>query len=243
MTKPTIVLLHGVGLDHTVWEPVAERLSDPFTLVMPDLLGHGDGPPAPPGATLSVLADAVIDQIPTAAHLIGFSLGGLIAEDIALRRPDLVTTLVVVSSVCQRTPTEREAVLARLEVAGANFPATVAASLHRWFDGADIDPDWVDRTEATLRGNDVESFLTCYRIFATADAELAPHLAEITAPTLAITGGLDLGSTPEMSRRLAAAVPNGRSVVVPNVRHMLPIEDPDALCDSVVTFIGENAHV
>ncbi len=238
-----MVLLHGVGLDRTVWEPVVERLSDRFTMITPDLLGHGQRPPAPPGVNLADLAAGIIQEIPKGAHLVGFSLGGLVAQYVAIQRPDLVATLTSVSSVCKRTPAEREAVLSRLDVAQADFSATVAASISRWFEGSTVDPEWIARTEATLMANDVSSFLNCYRVFATADAELVPDLERISAPTLAITGENDPGSTPEMSHRLASAVPDGRAVVVPDARHMLPIENPDALCQSIATFIGDNANV
>jgi pimeloyl-ACP methyl ester carboxylesterase len=238
-----MVLLHGVGLDHTVWEPAAERLSDRFDLVTPDLVGHGHRRPAPAGIGLADLANDVMEHVPRGAHLVGFSLGGLVAEYVAIHHPELVATLVAVSSVCKRTPAEREAVLSRLDVAQSDFSATVAASLDRWFAGTQIDPVWTARIETTLRGNDVDSFLNCYRVVATADAQLGPDLGRIQAPTLAITGDRDPGSTPEMSDRLAAAVPDGRAVIVPGARHMLPIENPDALCNSIANFIEGYAHV
>ena len=49
MSKPTLVLLHGVGLDHTMWTPVTALLQDDFEVLTPDLLGHGGQAPAPDG--------------------------------------------------------------------------------------------------------------------------------------------------------------------------------------------------
>ena len=88
----------------------------------------------------------------------------------------------------------------------ADFAASAAASLRRWYDGTDVDPEQVRRTEATLLANDPDSFLHCYRVFATADAEIGPELDRITVPALAVTGERDPGSTPEMTRRLAEAI-------------------------------------
>ncbi len=98
-------------------------------------------------------------------------------------------------------------------------------------------------TRATLLANDPDSFLNCYRVFATADAEIADDLSRISVPALAITGERDPGSTPEMTRRLAEAIPHCRAVVVPGARHMLPVERPRELVDHLTAFIGENAHV
>ena len=79
-------------------------------------------------------------------------------------------------------------------------------------------------------------------MFATADAEIGPELGRITAPGPAITGDLDPGSTPEMSRRLATAIPRCRAVVVPGARHMLPVQNPKAVADAVTALLGENVH-
>lgn len=243
MSKPTVVLLHGVGLDHTMWEPAAALLAEEFEVIAPDLLGHGQNPPAPDGVSLCDLADAVAGEIPPASHLVGFSLGALVAQHLALHRPELVATLTSVSSVCRRTPEEKDAVLGRLRLAEADFRASASASLQRWYAGTDVDPAWVRRTEDTLLGNDVTSFVNCYRVFATADAEVAAELDRISVPALAVTGELDPGSTPEMTERLAAALPDCRAVVVPGVRHMLPVERPAALVDCLTTLIREYAHV
>ncbi|NGO67946.1 alpha/beta fold hydrolase [Streptomyces boncukensis] len=243
MTEPTLVLLHGVGLDHTMWEPTAELLADRFTLVAPDLPGHGRNRPAAAGITLADLARGVAAAIPPGSHLVGFSLGALVAQHLALHRPDLVATLTSVSSVCRRTPAEREAVLGRLDAAHDDFEAAAAASLRRWYADTDVPAAWVRRTEATLLANDADSFRHCYRVFATADAELGPDLHRIAVPALAVTGERDPGSTPGMARRLAAALPHCGAVIVPEARHMLPVQRPQPLADCITTLIRDTTHV
>jgi pimeloyl-ACP methyl ester carboxylesterase len=247
MPRPTLVLLHGVGLDHTVWDTVAALLADRFEVIAPDLPGHGDRPPAPAGVTLADLADGVAGVIPAGSHLVGFSLGALVAQHLAVYRPELVASLTSVASVCRRTPEERAHVLARLDTATSDIRASYAASLRRWYDGTSVAPDQVARTEAMLLANDPDSFGNCYRVFATADAEIAPHLGKITVPALAVTGSDDPGSTPEMSRRLATAIPDCRVHVIPGARHMLPVQCPGELTDTVTAFldsvIGGDIHV
>ena len=230
------MLLHGVGLDHTMWEPAAAQLAGRFDVTALDLPGHGGREPARDGITLAEMADDVAARLAPATHIAGFSLGALVAQHIARHRPELVASLISVSSVCQRTPAERAAVLERLETAAADFPASVAASLHRWFPDSG-DTELAAATEATLLANDVRSYLNCYRVFATADADIAPELGAVTAPSLAVTGELDPGSTPEMTRRLAAAIPHSTAVVVPQARHMLPVEKPQEFAAALTTFI------
>ncbi|MBU8807855.1 alpha/beta fold hydrolase [Mycolicibacterium goodii] len=247
MPGPTVVLLHGVGLDHTVWEPVTALLADRFVVTTPDLPGHGARPPAPADVTLADLADGVATAIPPGSHLVGFSLGALVAQHLAVHRPDLVASLTSVASVCRRTPEERAKVLHRLDTAATDIAASSAASLERWYGGTDVGADQIARTAATLQANDPDSFLNCYRVFATADEEIWPQLGRIEVPALAVTGSDDPGSTPAMTRRLAAAIPDCRAVVIPGARHMLPVQCPHELADVITAFLdtvtGGHVHV
>ena len=240
--RPALVLLHGVGLDHTVWDRVVPLLEETCDLTCPDLPGHGAGRPVPAGADLATLAALTAPDIPAGAHLVGFSLGSLVAQQLAAAEGSTVSSLVCVSSVCRRTDAERDAVLDRLAVAGVDHPASVEASIRRWFDGTEVPTDVIEQTRRVLLANDLEQYLTCYRVFATGDAEVSPLLAEISAPTLAVTGSDDPGSTPEMSRRLGEAVPGCRVEVVAGARHMLPVQAPHVLADLIHEFIGGRIH-
>ncbi|NVM98226.1 alpha/beta fold hydrolase [Arthrobacter sp. SDTb3-6] len=244
MAKATLVLLHGVGLDHTMWHQLAGRLGTQFDVRALDLLGHGTRPPAPADVTLSDLADDIAGMLEPGTHLVGFSLGALVGQHLASHRPGLLASLTSVSSVCRRTPEERSAVLARLALAAGDFPASVEASLERWFPDATAAPNSVvAQTRRVLLGNDVQSYLNCYRVFATADEGLSLELPKIAVPALAVTGADDPGSTPEMTHRLAGAMPDCTAVVVPHARHMLPVQDPEALATALTSFIGEKINV
>lgn len=237
MATGTVVLLHGVGLDHTMWGPVRSRLPQGLRVVTPDLLGHGANVAAPEGTTLEDLARDVIERLDGPTHLVGFSLGALVAQHIAVTQPRIVASLTSVSSVCARTDVERASVLGRLATAASDFESSVEASLDRWFAGAEVDPEIVAATRATLLANDRSSYLACYRVFATADEQLAPQLHGITSRALAITGADDPGSTPQMTERLAARIPDCRAEVVASARHMFPVVQPEALTDALVPFI------
>ncbi|WP_405218574.1 alpha/beta fold hydrolase [Agrococcus sp. Ld7] len=238
-----IVLLHGVGLDRSMWDAVRTLLArGPVgaNVVALDLPGHGAQPPLPAPQSLADLADDVLARLPDGAvHLVGFSLGALIAQHIACFHPERVVALTCVSSVCQRTPAEAAAVEARLESARDDFAASAAASIERWFPaGSAVPAATIAATERVLLANDVASYLHAYAVFARGDREIAPELDRIIAPTLAITGELDPGSTPDMSRRLTAAIPGAQAHIVPGARHMLPVEDAPALADALTDFIA-----
>ncbi|MHA7144711.1 alpha/beta fold hydrolase [Arthrobacter sp. TmT3-37] len=248
MTLPQplpIVLLHGVGLDRTMWEPLTAALQ-PLTgqpVVALDLPGHGDRPALEGPTTLGDLAEDVAGRLPGRCHLVGFSLGALIAQHLTLHRPELVATLTSVSSVCRRTADESLSVHQRLQGARADFRGSVEASMERWYpQGHGVDQERVEQTRTTLLANPVESYLHAYEVFATGDAEIGPDLGLIDIPSLAVTGERDPGSTPEMTHRLGKAIPGTRTVIVPGARHMLPVEQPDELARIIHHFIKESSR-
>lgn len=246
---PAVVLLHGVGLDRSMWDRCAALFARRLKLVAVDLRGHGASPRAAAGTSLDDLAEDVVGVLDELAlrnvHVVGFSLGALVAQRLAISHPDRAVSLTLVSSVAGRGEPERAAVLARLRSARDDWPATAEAAIDRWFssDRRAQEPELVSHVRTVLLRNDLESYLTCYEIFATADADVWPDLHTIACPTLVMTGEDDPGSTPEMTRRLATTIPRAESIILPGTRHLLPIERPRELCDAVLNHIKRTEYV
>ncbi len=227
-----------------MWGPLREFLEPEYDVQVLELLGHGSRQPAPEGTTLAQLAADIATQLEPDTHLVGFSLGALVAQHLARFRPDLVASLTSLSSVCERTAEEHAAVTMRLAAAASDFPATAEASLRRWYpDGTPVPSDLINATREVLLKNNPQSFLACYRVFATADAEIGPELPRITVPSQAVTGEFDPGSTPEMSARLAAAIPGCTYSIISGTRHMMPLERPQELANTLTAFIKEHSDV
>ena len=173
-----VVLLHGVGLDHTMWEPVARaagrrlrRGRHPTCRATARVRRHPRASRWPTSPT------DVAAEVPPGSHLVGFSLGALVAQHLARYRPELVATLTSVSSVCRRTA---ERARGRAGPAAQPPSATSPRAPRRRCSGGTTAPtstrSWCAAREATLLANDRDSFLHCYRVFATADAEIGPEL-------------------------------------------------------------------
>jgi pimeloyl-ACP methyl ester carboxylesterase len=249
---PPVVLIHGVGLNASIWEAQVAALAEHRQVVAYDMLGHGMSTD-PPGVRklgdfvdqLAVLLDALsMDR----AALVGFSMGGLVARAFAAAYPERVSRLVLLSTVYRRSPEEQTAILARLGQAETAGPASlIGAALERWLstEFRAANPGVVARLQEWLSGNDLAGFLAAYRVFAEADGQMATFLegrrlaeeGSIDCPTLVLTGEADPGSSPAMARRLADAIPGARCLILPGLRHLALMETPDAVTTPLIEFL------
>lgn len=243
--KSTVVFIHGVGLDATMWDGVIAQLRDDFTCVAVDMAGHGvSGHPA--ADTLQGYVDVLEQDIAlhcdAPIYLVGFSMGAMVAAAYALKQPDQVAKLVMMNAIYQRDVAAREAVLNRLEAAKDSGLNVIAdAAIARWFSEAFTtdNPTVIQAVHDRLTSNDLNSYLSAYRVFATADEELAPRLNDIICPVLAVTADGDGNSTPPMSQAIAKVSQHGRSVVWNGLAHGAPIEDPERVAATLKEFFDE----
>jgi 3-oxoadipate enol-lactonase len=238
---PPVVLAHGVGADLGSWDRVAERLNDRFTVVRADLRGHGRSSRIESCRMADFVADlaAVLDAFGVkSADLVGFSLGGLIAQWFAIEHSGRVNRLVLVSTVAERSAAERARVLERADkVRDEGIASVVSAAEDRWFTPAfkAANPEKVALRLTQLKANDHRSYAAAYRVFAQADEGVA--LECIGQPTLVITGENDIGSNVRMARRMHEAIAGSRLVILPELRHSVLMEAPDLITDRLLDFL------
>lgn len=237
-----VLLIHGVGGDARNWDPIAERLASRFDVIAMDLRGHGgsDLIGAPLDAhelardAVQVLDECGVDK----ASVVGFSLGGAVALALALDAPARVDRLVVIGTVCGRTPDEERRALDRVEFLGQHGTAGIAeANRERWFTDAfrREHADVVERRVAQVKACDAGSYLHAFTVFCTAD--FVDRLGEIAAPTLIITGEQDLAATPRMAHLMAERIADARAEVLPTLRHSLLIEAPVRIGELLERFL------
>lgn len=243
-TGPTLIFLHGVGLNQSIWAEQVKVLKPDFQVITYDLLGHGRNAPAKSNAPLSDWIDQLNGVVRDLAlkkfALVGFSFGGLIAQAYAAQNSRKIDRLVLMSTVYDRSEAERASVLARLDLVKREGPqATIPTALLRWFspEFSKARPEIMNQYEALLRGNDAASFLSAYECFAMVDRELVGALAEFNRPALVITGELDTGSTPAMARKLAGMIPGAECSIIAGGRHMMPVEMPDEVNSVLCRFL------
>ncbi|OCB11966.1 hypothetical protein A5717_18155 [Mycolicibacterium porcinum] len=244
MSAPTalpIVLIHGVGDTHRAWDAVIAQLGADIDVIRYDLRGHGGAPRDPLVESIDDFVDDLVTVLDRqgagTAHIVGFSLGGLIAQRLAIREPSRVAALVVIGSVAGRTAAESSRALERLRAIEQYGPVGVAEqSISRWFtaDYLAADPGAAERVIEQMAALDPVAYAAAYRVLATTD--LAGDLHRITAPTLAITGEFDVGSPPHMSELIAAKT-GGRAVIVPGVKHSILHEQAALIAKEIITHV------
>ncbi|MEM7430007.1 MAG: alpha/beta fold hydrolase [Pseudomonadota bacterium] len=244
--KPTVILLHGVGLDKTCWDAQLPALEPHANVITYDLLGHGDCRKPDQDVTLHDYAEQlreVMDQHGVDRAIpVGFSFGGLTLQLFSTLYPERLEKLVIMGAVYKRTDEQVARVRERLELAKTEGPgAIIEAALARWYapEYQEANPDVIAATKSRLMRNIPHEFLTAYEIFVTSDHLVTDQLSSITVPALVIAGELDPGSTPAMAAQMASEIPDARLCVIPGARHMLPVESAGAVNRALVEFISE----
>lgn len=240
---PPLVLIHGVGADLTSWDEVTAQLAGSHRIIRLDLRGHGRSTSIAEPFSLRGFSEdvaGVLDREGIAsADIVGFSLGGLIAQQFALDHPQRVRRLALLSAVADRTPQERERLASRLAVLKREGIGAIAgAARDRWFteEFADAHPEKVEARLASLLANDPASYAEAYRIFG--ESDLADRLHEIGHETLVLTGECDSGSSPRMARLMHERIARSQLVILPRLRHSLLVEAPELVAQHLAQFLS-----
>jgi len=236
----TVVLLHAVGLDLTGWEAQVEPLTRHFRVLRVDLRGHGHSDVPPPPYTLEKFADDVhglLDALRLApAHVIGLSLGGMVAQTLALDYPKAVRSLVLADTNSTLPPEARPAMIERGEAAKREgMAAVVESTLGRWFTPGFMGSEVVARCRARLLSDDVQGWAASWRAISELNTE--PRLKEIRVPTLVITGEADAAAPVARAQAMAGLIPGARLEILPGAPHMAPLERPDLFNATVIEFL------
>jgi len=233
-----LLLIHGLGYGRWGWEPVRQPLERSFDVILFDNRGIGESD-APPGpytvAELAADAAQVLDEAGVErAHVLGTSLGGMVAQELALTAPERVDRLVLACT----TPGGPEAFpmperTVQLLTSGATLRQFVENAL-----APEPDPELVDRIlrhrEATAQPPDAWSAQAA----AGATFDALERIGGIDAPTLVLHGTEDAVVDSRNSSLLAARIPDSRVELFPRGGHLFFWEQPDRFVDVVTEFLS-----
>jgi 3-oxoadipate enol-lactonase len=244
------VLVHEGVADSRMWEGQWEPFSLSHRVVRYDMRGFGRTPLPPESYSHAEdLIDLLTGLEMVPATLVGASLGGRVALEIAAVRPDLVSALVLVGTVIpgHKWSGEIERYSAAEDAALENhdIDAAVEINLRTWVDGTRA-PDAVDPGVRAFVGEmQRRAFELQLAAGDEADEELlepgvSEHLAEIVQPVLVIVGEDDNADIHEIAARLLEELPNARHESIPRAAHVVPLERPAEFNSVVLEFLEKN---
>lgn len=237
-----LVLLHGWGLNAEVWSCIRERLGAHFRLHLVDLPGYGRSENFP-AMTLEEMAECLLPFMPSQTLVLGWSLGGLVASQLALRAPQRVTGLITVASSPCFSATEAwpgikpDTLTQFQQQLSGDFKRTVERFLALQTLGTDTareDARTLKNVVLRLPMPPVDVLEGGLEILRTAD--LREAMQTLPQPLLRIYGYLD-GLVPRaIAPLLDAQWPNSESVIMEKAAHAPFISHPETFCEQVIAF-------
>ena len=173
-------------------------------------------------------------------HLIGFSIGALVAIEFATNYEKYLNSLTLISTTYKRSNDERQKVIDRVNLAKKNMPISQMA-MKRWFsdDYLKKNPDLYEEFLITLNkeGVDQENFIKAYELFANYQ-DSPEKVKKIKTNTLIIAGSEDTGSTPNMSKNLNKDIQNSQYLEIKNGKHFTTIEYADEVNNAIMEHLN-----
>lgn len=238
-TGPTLVFCHGLGLNQGIWDAVTSAFPDHRTITY-DLRGHGASsvPDGPYSMGMMIAdAEAVCDYFELKdACFVGLSVGGMIAQGLAVKRLDLLRAMVLCSSSAkngQPGPWIDRAARARAEGIAPMFPDIFA----RWNE----DTATTAHAQSLLDAINPEGYAAMCE--AIAGTDFYTPTSGLRLPTLGLCGVNDRGTPPDVVRETTDLVPGSTFQLIRGAGHLPPLSQPDQVAQHLSTFLTQIGHI
>lgn len=237
---PAIVLSHALGCDHQMWDGVADLLQAHFQVIRYDHRGHGQSPAIGDAFDMQALADDAAEVIRSHAqgpvHFVGLSMGGMTAQALAVRHPELLRSITIANSACYYDDAARKGWQARVDTVLAQGVASIAdGALQRWFT-PEFHTSHAERVAALRAGLvALQSVPYANACKAVAGIDFRESNLDINCPTLVIAGSRDEATPPAMSLEMVQQIPGAQlqSLVA---AHLSAVEQPEAFAALLMQF-------
>lgn len=238
-----LVLLHALGTDLRIWDAVLARLPAGLRVIRIDMRGHGLSacPPAPYGMGALVSdTEGVLDALGVReAAILGLSIGGMIAQALAVKRLDLARVLILSNTAAKiGTPDQWHDRIATARTGG--LEALADATLERWFPEPFRSGAEAQRIRHLFTRQPLEGWAGCAA--AIAGTDLITPTSGLRLPTLAIAGDRDGSTPPDLVRETAELIPGSRFHLIRGAGHLPCIDAPAAYAEAVTGFLADTGH-
>lgn len=234
-----IVFANSLGTDLRLWDALVPRLPVGLRIVRYDKRGHGLSDVSEAPYTMGALirdVEALLDGLGVRdCTFVGLSIGGMIAQGLAAKRPDLISALVL-SNTAAKIGT-REIWQGRIEaIRAGGMDAVVAPTMERWFSKRFQGGDEIALWENMLRACPVEGYIGCSE--AIAGTDFYTPTAALRLPTLGIAGSEDGSTPPDLVRETVELMEGARFEVLRGTGHLPCVEDPEGYAAFLTEFLA-----
>ncbi len=239
-----VVFVNSLGTDLRLWDKLVALLPAGLRLIRYDKRGHGlsDAPPAPyaMGALVRDL-ERLLDHLGVReALLVGLSIGGMIAQGLAVKRPDLVRA-VVLSNTAARIGTAQMWQERIATVQDGGIEALADAVMERWFPPAFRATPEAAAWRHMLCRTPVQGYAGCSA--AIAGSDFMATTATLRLPALGIAGSEDGSTPPDMVHETLALIPGSRVALIRGSGHLPCVDQPDQYAAELTGFIEATGHM
>lgn len=240
-----IVLLHPIGVDRSWWDEYVRDWSTSHEVIAIDFRGHGASAPVTGPITLADHAADVAAVLRGAgiprATLAGVSMGGMVAQRVAIQYPELAHALILCGTAGGFPDEIRPRIRARGDTSRAGSMAEVVEdTIDRWFLPGRPRPDLVARCRERLLADDWYAWSANWEAISRLDN--LGELPRVRAPALVVAGEADASIPPAVSRQIADALPDARYAAVPGASHFGAFEARPAFAPLFDRFLLDTAR-
>ncbi len=251
---PLVLFLHGIGGNRSNWREQLEALAHRYRVAAWDARGYGDSDDYEGSLTFSDFNDDLLRVLAyfrePAAHIVGLSMGGMIAQNFYRCHPDKVLSLVLADTRNGFNRHNSEEFLRKREaplLAGLT-PKDIAPGLARTLAGPKATPEIILRLTQSIGALHKESYLKTLRASSLVGEsddfrglQGYVDLASVHVPSLIVCGTADTVTPPDMSRQLAAGIGNSRLAWIEDAGHLSNIEAPERFNEVLLEFLDARA--
>lgn len=239
-----VVFANSLGTDLRVWDKIVHRLPPELRLIRFDKRGHGlSSCPAGPYTMEQLTQDAeqLLDHLGiTSCVFVGLSIGGMIGQGLASRRPDLIQALVLSNSAAKMGEAQMwKDRIAAIQQGG--IEALAGPILDRWFGTTFRTQPEIEGWHYMLTRTPVEGYIGCCQ--AIAEADLTDSTAQLRLPVLGIGGSEDGACPPDVVRATSELVPHARYAEIKDAGHLPCVEKPQEFASLLADYLKEFGYV
>ena len=247
-SRPRIALIHSLALDQSIWDGVVPLLTQHADVLTYDCRGHGKSGRAKMKFTPELFAAdlaRLLDHVNwPRVMLAGCSMGGCVAQAFAGAYPDRVRALALIDTTAWYGPNAPKDWRERAATAATKgFQALSTFQATRWVSDAfrEAHPDVILANLDVFLANDIDCYTaTCEML---GDADLRHYQSAMRIPTGVIVGEEDYATPVAMSEQIQKAMPDATLSVLPNVRHLTPIECPAVIAEKILALVGRTRDI